>query len=130
MDDRDDSDELLPGAEEPEPAHDTSVEKPVGAPGPRAARFGEGAEGRGARRERGLEGPRTGFFERTGQFIRDVRAELKRVSWPTANEVKNTTIITLVAVVFFAVYLFAVDRVLALGITQLEKLVNKLFGGA
>ena len=130
MDDRDDSDELLPPEEEPEPARDTSEEKPLGAPGPRGARFGEGAEGRGARRERGLAGPRTNFFERAGQFVRDVRTEMRRVSWPTANEVKNTTIITLVAVIFFAVYLFAVDRVLAFGITQLEHLVNKLFGGA
>jgi len=96
---------------EPTPARDTSVVKPIGSPSPRAARFGEGAEGRGARRERGLVGPRTGFIQRTSQFIRDTRAEMRRVSWPTANEVKNTTIITLIAVIFFAIYLFGVDRV-------------------
>jgi preprotein translocase subunit SecE len=96
---------------EPAPARDTSVTKPIGTPSPRAARFGEGAEGRGARRERGLAGPRTGFVQRTAQFLRDTRAEMRRVSWPTANEVKNTTIITLIAVVFFAIYLFGVDRV-------------------
>ena len=134
MDDRDDSDELEPEADEPEAepeaARDTSESKPVGAPGPRAARFGEGAEGRGARRERGLAGPRTGPVERTGSFVRDVRAEMRRVSWPTANEVKNTTIITLVAVIFFAIYLFAVDRALAFGIENLGKLANYLLGGA
>ena len=96
---------------EPAPARDTSVTKPIGTPSPRAARFGEGAEGRSARRERGLAGPRTGFIQRTTQFMRDTRAEMRRVSWPTANEVKNTTIITLIAVVFFAIYLFGVDRV-------------------
>lgn len=127
MNDKDDSEELP--LSEPTPARDTSVEKPVGAPGPRAARFGEGAEGRGARRERGLAGPRTGFFERTALFLRDVRAEMRRVSWPTVNEVKNTTIITLIAVIFFAVYLFLVDRALAFGITQLQKLGDYLFGG-
>lgn len=128
MNDKDDSGELpLP---EPTPARDTSVNKPVGAPGPRAARFGEGAEGRAARRERGLAGPRTGFFERTAQFLRDVRAEMRRVSWPTANEIKNTTIITVVAVIFFAVYLFLVDQGLARLIIGIEWLVNKAFGGA
>ena len=96
---------------EPAPARDTSVTKPIGTPSPRAARFGEGAEGRGARRERGLAGPRTGFIQRTTRFIHDTRAEMRRVSWPTANEVKNTTIITLIAVIFFAIYLFGVDRV-------------------
>ena len=63
-----------------------------------------------ARREKGRSHG-GGFFSRTTQFLRDTRAEMRRVSWPTANEVKNTTIITLIAVVFFAVYLFGVDRV-------------------
>jgi preprotein translocase subunit SecE len=108
MADKDDSDELpLP---EPPPERVSSSDVPPGAPAPRAARFGEGVEGKGARRERGLDGPRAGFFARTGQFLRDVRAEMKRVSWPTLKEVKNTTIITVVAVIFFAVYLWGVDH--------------------
>src|SRR6195256_5992732 len=88
------------------------IENP-GTPAPRAARFGEGAEGKGARRERGLSGARVGPLGRMSQFLRDVRAEMKRVSWPSAKEVKNTTIITLIAVVFFASYLFVVDQALS-----------------
>ena len=61
-----------------------------------------------------------GFFARTGLFFRDTRAEMRRVSWPSANEVKNTTIITLIAVVFFALYLFGVDRVWAFLIDHLR----------
>jgi preprotein translocase subunit SecE len=97
---------------------------------PRAARFGEGVEGRGARRERGLSGPRAGFVGRIAQLIRDVRAEMKRVSWPTVNEVKNTTIITLVAVIFFAVYLFLVDRIWSFLLIQLNALLNWLTGAS
>lgn len=111
MADKDDSEDL-PLAPEPAPARVSSTDVPPGVPPPRAARFGEGAEGRGVRRERGISGPRTGFFTRTGQFIRDTRAEMKRVSWPTGKEVKNTTIITLIAVVFFAVYLWGVDQLI------------------
>lgn len=129
MDDIDDEGELLPEAE-PTPARDTSANKPVGAPGPRMARFGEGAEGRAARRERGTVGPRTNFFERLAQFWRDIRSEMKRVTWPSASEVKNTTIITVVAVIFFSLYLFAVDQGLAFLITQLEHLVSWLVGAA
>jgi preprotein translocase subunit SecE len=70
----------------------------------------------------------SGRIAQLGQFIRDVRAELKRVSWPTAKEVKNTTIITLIAVVFFAVYLFSVDRVWSFLLTQLNALLNWLTG--
>jgi preprotein translocase subunit SecE len=117
-------DENFGALDEPTPARDTSVEKPIGTPSPRAARFGEGAEGRGARRERGLAGPRTGFIQRTSQFVRDTRAEMRRVSWPTANEVKNTTIITLIAVVFFAIYLFGVDRVWSFLIEHLRTLLG------
>jgi preprotein translocase subunit SecE len=101
-------------------------DNPEVLPSPRAAGFGEGAEGRGARRERGLSGPRVGAVGRLGQFSRDVRAEMKRVSWPTAKEVKNTTLITLVAVVFFAIYLFAVDQGLARLILGIDWLIDKL----
>lgn len=110
MADKDDSDELpLPEAA---PGRRSSADVPPGAPAPRASRFGEGVEGKGARRERGLSAPRAGFFTRTGQFLRDVRAEMKRVSWPTATEVRNTTIITLIAVIFFALYLYGVDQLI------------------
>jgi preprotein translocase subunit SecE len=93
-------------------------------PPPRTARFGEGAEGKGTRRERGLTGPRVGPIGRMTQFLRDVRAEMKRVSWPSVKEVKNTTIITLIAVIFFAVYLFLVDRVWAFLIEHLRTLLG------
>jgi preprotein translocase subunit SecE len=105
-------------------------DNPEVLPAPRAAGFGEGAEGRGARRERGLSSPSTGLVGRLSQFIRDVRAELKRVSWPSAKEVKNTTIITLIAVIFFAAYLFAVDQGLARLITGLTWVANKILGAA
>ena len=97
-------------------------------PAPRAAPFGEGVEGRGARRERGLTGRQTGPISRFSQFLRDVRAEMKRVSWPTLNEVRNTTIITLVAVIFFAIYLFLVDRIWTFLLTQLNQLLSWLTG--
>jgi preprotein translocase subunit SecE len=103
------------------------IENP-GTPAPRAARFGEGVEGRGARRERGLSGRREGPIGRLSQFLRDVRAEMKRVSWPTLNEVRNTTIITLIAVVFFAIYLFMVDRIWVFLLNQLNNLLSWLTG--
>ena len=106
-----------------------SAEREVVSPSaaaPRIARFGEGPEGRPARRERGVEGPREGFFGRVSKFVRDVRAELGRVAWPSALQVRNTTIITIIAVVFFAAYLFGVDRLFTFLLDQLAK----LFGAA
>lgn len=104
-------------------AETKNPEAPIVAP--RAARFGEGPEGKITRRERGQSGA-PGWVGRLVQFVHDVRAEMKRVSWPTPTHVKNTTIITLIAVVFFAVYLFLVDQGLSRLILGLEWLVDKI----
>ncbi len=96
-------------------------------PPPRGARFDGEREERALRRE-GVSGPRFEFIGRLAQFLRDVRAEMKRVSWPSAKEVKNTTIITLIAVVFFAVYLFLVDQVWTFLLTRLSQLLNWMAG--
>lgn len=74
----------------------------------------------------GSRGREPNFFERTSQFLHDVRIEMRRVAWPTATEVKNTTIITLIAVIFFAFYLFVIDKGIAFFITQLERFVEWL----
>lgn len=110
--------------DEPEDLPETAT---ASGAAPRMARYGEGPEGRPARRERALpEEPRDGFFDRAGKFVRDVRAELGRTSWPTALQVRNTTIITIAAVAFFATYLYVVDRLF----TFLLEQVAKLFGAA
>jgi preprotein translocase subunit SecE len=89
----------------------------------RGTRPGAGGDGGGGRREKAqLHG--AGFFSRTSQFLRDTRAEMRRVSWPTLVEVKNTTIITLIAVVFFSLYLFGVDRVWGFLIEKLRTLLG------
>ena len=51
---------------------------------------------------------------------------MKRVSWPHLKEVQNTTIITIIAVIFFAVYLFAVDQALSRLILGLDWVLEKL----
>ena len=117
----DDQDDLEP---KPAPERTSSSGGASAGAAPRMARFGEGPEGRPARRERGEVGPRDGFFERTRKFVHDTRAELGRVTWPTALQVRNTTIITIIAVIFFALYLFAVDRTLAFVIEQVQRLIG------
>lgn len=98
--------------QETEEAVVKSAEAPPGK-GARGSRFGVGRDERGV-------ATGANVFGRTTQFLREVQAEMKRVSWPTLNEVKNTTIITLIAVIFFACYLFLVDRVWAFLIDHLR----------
>jgi preprotein translocase subunit SecE len=60
-----------------------------------------------------------GWPSRTKEFLSDVRAELKRVSWPTMTQVKATTAVVLVAVAFFATYLGALDWLYTQGVQLL-----------
>ena len=48
--------------------------------------------------------------EGVGDFIRKTRAELDKTTFPSASDVKSTTLIVLVSVVFFAAYLWGIDR--------------------
>jgi preprotein translocase subunit SecE len=57
-------------------------------------------------------------------FLRDVRSELKKVTWPSKNEVVNTTIVVIAATVFFGFYLFFMDVIFSWVITQ----VKSIFG--
>ncbi len=45
-----------------------------------------------------------------GKFLREVRAEMARVEWPTPPEFIGATIVTLLLVFFFAIYLGLLDK--------------------
>ncbi|GEL78084.1 preprotein translocase subunit SecE [Tenuibacillus multivorans] len=53
------------------------------------------------------------------KFLKDVRREMQKVSWPKSNELTRYTVIVLLTVIFVAVYFTVVD----LGITQLLELL-------
>ena len=55
------------------------------------------------------------------QFLVEVRAELKKVSWPGRKEVYGTTIVVLCAVFFFGIYLGLLDLVFMLARDQIFK---------
>lgn len=63
-----------------------------------------------------------------GGFIQKTRAELDKTSFPSANDVRSTTIIVIVSVLFFAAYLFLVDRGWIYILEALTWLVNKIAG--
>jgi preprotein translocase subunit SecE len=61
--------------------------------------------------ERAVRGP-LGWWQRTGEFLTEVRNEMKRVTWPSQREVYATTVVVILTSVFFGLYLFAVDLAL------------------
>ena len=62
------------------------------------------------------------------EFIRHTRAELDRTTFPSSEDVKNTTIIVIVSVIFFAIYLFLIDQAWAYILEALTWVVNKIAG--
>jgi preprotein translocase subunit SecE len=59
------------------------------------------------------------WYERLKGFLVETWSELKKTTWPARREVYGTTVVVIVAVVLCAVYLFAVDKVLETGMTQI-----------
>ncbi len=52
-------------------------------------------------------------FKNAMQFLADVNREFSRVVWPTKADLIGATVVVLVLVVFFAIYLGLVDFVFA-----------------
>ena len=63
-----------------------------------------------------------------GEFISETREELRRTSFPSSEDVRNTTIIVIIAVLFFALYLFLVDQGWVYALEGLTWLINKIAG--
>ena len=66
--------------------------------------------------------------EGVGDFVQKTRAELAKTTFPSRDDVQKTVAIVIVSVLFFAAYLFAVDRIWAYLIEGLGWLVGKLVG--
>ena len=63
--------------------------------------------------DRRAAAPVTTKRERTGprEYLNEVRAEMRKVAWPTRHEVVNSTIIVLIAVVVMTSLIFGFDYV-------------------
>lgn len=52
-----------------------------------------------------------GIIKRTGKFFREVRSELKKVTWPTKNELTTYTLVVMISVVIVSGFLWISDNV-------------------
>ena len=59
------------------------------------------------------------------QFVKEVHLELSKVTWPKFDEWVGSTIVVLLLMSFFSVYLGLVDK----GLTELFKVVIRLYSG-
>jgi len=64
------------------------------------------------------------WYKRFISFLKEVRSEIKKVTWPSRNEVYSTTLVVIFATLFFGFYLFFMDVIFSWVISQ----VKSLFG--
>ena len=53
------------------------------------------------------------------EFVRQVRQEVSRVTWPTRKEVAVTTIMVFIVVTVLSIFFLLVDQVLSFGVRQI-----------
>ena len=66
--------------------------------------------------------------EGIGEFVKKTRGELDKTSFPSSDDVKSTTIIVIISVLFFAAYLFLIDRAWVYILGALTWVINKIAG--
>jgi preprotein translocase subunit SecE len=91
-------------------------EKPL-----RPERGGDGGDEGG---ERTSKLPKLSLGGRIGDFYHNVKLEMRKTTWPTRTEVWSTTLVVLIAVLFFGFYLWGVDWLVTLGFLFLEQRVK------
>src|SRR5262245_12331785 len=80
---------------------------------------------RGDEREgRAIKLPKLPLATRIREFYHAVKLEMSKTTWPTRTEVWSTTVVVLLAIVFFGFYLWGVDRLVTLGFEALEKAIK------
>ncbi len=56
------------------------------------------------------------WLTRGREFLKEVRVESTKVSWPTRNELRDSTVVVIVTVLIVSVFIGIVDRVLTFGL--------------
>jgi preprotein translocase subunit SecE len=64
------------------------------------------------------------WYKRFWAFLKESRAELRKVTWPSRSEVVNTTLVVIVAIVFFGFFLFFMDIIFSWAINQVKSLLG------
>ena len=62
---------------------------------------------------------------RLAEFLKEVRSEMRKVIWPSRENVQSTTIVVLVTVFIFAAYFWLVDNIIGRAIEAMLHSLTK-----
>ena len=52
------------------------------------------------------------MFKKLIRFLREVKLEMKKVSWPSRREIQGSTVVVIITVIIMATYLGLLDSIL------------------
>lgn len=64
------------------------------------------------------------MFQKIQTYLREVWLELGKVTWPTRNELKESTRVVIIASLLLTLFIFVIDRIMSVGVDG----VTRLFG--
>lgn len=64
------------------------------------------------------------MFDRLRKYLREVWLEMGKVTWPTRDELKESTLVVIIATVIVTAFIFVIDRILDGGISGLMKVLS------
>ena len=67
---------------------------------------------------------KAGYWVKAKEFLTEVRSEMRKVSFPTRDEVVGTTIVVIVTSFIFAVYLFVADQAIVWSYQSIVRLAQ------
>jgi preprotein translocase subunit SecE len=67
---------------------------------------------------------RTGPVQSLTEYVKDVRVEMSKVSWPTREELRESTLVVIIMVFLMMVFIGVIDRGLSLAFEALLKMLG------
>ncbi|MCD6320542.1 MAG: preprotein translocase subunit SecE [Candidatus Desulfofervidaceae bacterium] len=68
---------------------------------------------------KGVKSPKLNWVEQVKQFLREVKVELKKVTWPSKREMIGSTFVVIIFVVLVAAYFGIIDLIYTIIIGKL-----------
>jgi len=69
-------------------------------------------------------GERPSVIRALTDYIRDVRVEMSKVSWPSRRDLRDSTLVVIVMVFLVSIFIGIVDRALTIAFEALIKMVG------
>ena len=69
-------------------------------------------------------GARTGLLASISEYVKDVRVEMTKVTWPPRAELRESTIVVIIMVVIVSIFIGLVDRALSIAFESLIRLLG------